>query len=110
MKILITGATGSVGNYVGRKLFKLGHSLVVVSRSAKKAKMQLEFPADIIEKDLVSEELSATDFNSIDAIIHLMGETVDGRWNDKKKLDILNSRILSSQNLIKNLPNATNSK
>ena len=33
-----------------------------------------------------------------------MGETVDGRWNDKKKLDILNSRILSSQNLIKNLP------
>lgn len=105
MKILITGATGSVGNYVGRKLFKLGHSLVVVSRSAKKAKMQLEFPADIIEKDLVSEELSATDFNSIDAIIHLMGETVDGRWNDKKKLDILNSRILSSQNLIKNLPN-----
>ncbi len=104
MKILITGATGSVGNYVGRKLFKQGHSLIVVSRSAKKAKMQLEFPADIIEKDLVSEELSTNDFKDVDVIIHLMGETVDGRWNDKKKLDILNSRILSSQNLIKNLP------
>lgn len=104
MKILITGATGSVGNYVGRKLVQLGHSLVVVSRSAKKAKMQLEFPAEIIEKDLVLEELSAENYKGVDAVIHLMGETVDGRWNEKKKLDILNSRILSSQNLIKNLP------
>lgn len=104
MKILITGATGAVGNYVGRQLVSQGHSVVVVSRSAKKAKMYLEFPADIIEKDLVATELSAEDFNQVEAIIHLMGETVDGRWNNQKKQDIFNSRILSSQNLIKNLP------
>lgn len=100
----MTGATGSVGNYVGRKLVQQGHEIVVVSRSAKKAKMHLEFPAEVIEADLVQTALSEEHFKNIDTVIHLMGETVDGRWNEKKKSDIFNSRINSSQNLIKNLP------
>ena len=104
MKILMTGATGSVGNYVGRKLVQQGHEIVVVSRSAKKAKMHLEVPAEVIEPDLVQTALSEEHFKNIDTVIHLMGETVDGRWNEKKKSDIFNSRINSSQNLIKNLP------
>jgi len=37
MKILMTGATGNVGNYVGRRLVELGHEVIVVTRSREKA-------------------------------------------------------------------------
>jgi len=103
MKILITGATGAVGNSVGRKLFELGHELIVVSRSKRKAEQYLEFPADIIECDLSQSPITDERMNSIEAVVHLMGETIDGRWSSEKKQLILNSRIQSSQNLIQSL-------
>jgi len=103
MKILITGATGAVGNSVGRRLFELGHELVVVSRSQKKAEQYLEFPADTIECDLSQSAIVDERMDHIDAVVHLMGETIDGRWSSEKKQLILNSRIQSSQNLIASL-------
>lgn len=104
MKILITGATGNLGNKVGYELAKAGHQLVVVSRTAKAAREKLTFPAEVICKNLSSEALSATDFSGVQAVIHLMGETIDGRWTESKKKEILNSRVESSKNLLKNIP------
>ncbi len=104
MKILMTGATGHIGNFVGRKLVDLGHEVVVVSRSKNKALNYLEFPAEIIEHDLVADPLPEKKLLGIDAIVHLMGETVDGRWTKKKKEQILNSRKISSEHLVKHLP------
>lgn len=106
MKILITGATGHVGNYVGRRLVQLGHELVVVTRSKEKAFSYLEFPAKVIEHDLVNHVFPEKNLEGIDAIIHLMGETVDGRWTEEKKEKILASRKKSSEHLIKNLPDS----
>ncbi|MES2803168.1 MAG: TIGR01777 family oxidoreductase [Bdellovibrionota bacterium] len=104
MKILITGATGHVGNFVGRKLVELGHDVVVITRSKEKALSYLEFPAEVIEHDLVAHPLPEKKLQGIEAIVHLMGETVDGRWTDKKKEDILISRKKSSEHLVQNLP------
>lgn len=104
MKILITGGTGNIGSYIGRQLFNEGHQLVLVSRCQSKAKLQISFPAEIIEHDLVAEPLPLKFFNNIEAVIHLMGESIDGRWSTKKKKAILESRKRSSENLIKNLP------
>jgi len=103
MKILITGATGAIGNSVGRKLFELGHELFVVSRSKSKAELYLEFPAEIIEVDLSQSLIHDSCMDNIDAVIHLMGETIDGRWTAEKKQLILESRTKSSQNLIQSL-------
>lgn len=106
MKILITGATGHVGNFVGRRLVELGHELVVVTRSKNKALNYLEFPAEIIEHDLVAHPMVEKKLQGIEAIVHLMGETVDGRWTKAKKEQILNSRKLSSEQLVKHLPSS----
>ena len=105
MKILITGATGNLGNKVGFELKKTGHDIVAVSRSEKSAKAKLTFPAQIICKNLATEALSEKDFEGVEAVIHLMGESVDGRWTENKKSEIINSRIESSKNLLKNMPN-----
>lgn len=104
MKILITGATGHVGNYVGRRLVEMGHELVVITRSKVKALSYLEFPAHVIEHDLIKHVLPEKKMEGVEAIIHLMGETVDGRWTNDKKEMILASRKQSSENLIKCLP------
>ncbi len=104
MKILITGATGNLGNKVGFELKKMGHDIVVLSRSEKSAKEKLTFPAEIICKNLATQALAADDFKGIEAVIHLMGETVDGRWSAAKKNDIISSRIESSKNLLMNMP------
>lgn len=104
MKILITGATGAVGNATGRYLAELGHDLIVISRSLIKAKLQTEFPATIIEHDLNSRPLEEKHFKDVEAVIHLLGETVDGRWTTEKKQKILQSRVDSSINLLQNIP------
>jgi uncharacterized protein len=105
-KILITGATGNLGRKVGFELSKLGHDIIVVSRSEKSAREKLSFPAQIICKNLNAEALTAQDFIGIDSVIHLMGETIDGRWAESKKSEILNSRIQSSKNLLLNMPDS----
>lgn len=104
MKVLMTGATGNVGNFVGRRLVELGHDVVVVTRSKIKSLNYLEFPAEIIEHDLVANPLSEKQLMGIEGIVHLMGETIDGRWTKKKKELILNSRKISSEHLVKHLP------
>ncbi len=106
MKILITGATGNLGNKVGFELAKAGHQLVVVSRTVKAAQEKLLFPAIVICKNLSTEVLSTEDFEGIEAVIHCMGETIDGRWTEAKKIEILKSRVESSKNLLKNLPDS----
>lgn len=103
-KILITGATGQLGRFVGLELFKKGYAIKIVSRSAKKALQQLPFPAEVIEKDLVQQPLDSTDFQNVETVIHLMGESIDSRWTDSQKTKIRQSRSDSSRNLLLNLP------
>lgn len=104
MKILITGGTGLVGQAVGQKLTELGHEVVVVSRSKQKAKESLTYLAEIIECDLNTTSLQKTNFNGVDAIINLIGETIDGRWTAAKKENILRSRVTTAKHLLENCP------
>lgn len=101
MKILITGATGLVGKELGKALFAKGHELIVVSRSREKAELELPFPCQIIECDLGKKPL--TEKIQVDAVFHLMGETVASRWNEKIKKEIFDSRVLSTKNLNQSL-------
>lgn len=104
MKILMTGATGLIGKNLGIRLVQEGHQIVVITRNKTQAALSLCFPCDIVEHDLIQEELSLEIFQEIDAIVHLMGETIDGKWTPSKKKKILESRSLSSKNLLKNCP------
>lgn len=101
MKILITGATGFIGKELGLKLVRSGHDLVVVSRSRKKAYEVLPFPCEVLELDLTREKMDLDKIQDIDAVIHLMGESVASqRWTDQRKETILQSRKQSTKNLV----------
>ena len=104
MKVLLTGGTGLIGKEIGKKLVREGFEVVVISRDQKKAKMQLPFPAEIIEGDLSQGPIQA--MPAVDAVIHLLGESVaDGRWSEERKKRIYDSRIISTKNLKASLKN-----
>ncbi len=104
MKILITGATGFIGSSLGEYLAKEGHAVVLVTRNAKEASRHLTYKADLVECDLNSEALPLESFAKINVVINLAGESIEGRWTRAKKSKILNSRIYTSRNLLKNCP------
>ena len=103
-KILMTGATGFIGQELGPKLIAAGYSIKVITRRKAAAEDKLGFEAEIVEYDLNKIELPLAEFNDVYAVIHLAGESIDGRWTEKKKQSILASRESSSDNLLKNIP------
>ena len=97
MKILITGATGSVGNTLLPLLAEKGHELIVLTRNSKTAQVRLPVDCKIIEW----EEISTLKEDNIEVVINLCGENVaSGRWTAKRKQAIYDSRILLTRNLI----------
>jgi len=91
-KILISGGSGMIGRAVTSLLQKDGYEVAWLSRHPKKQK-QKSFLWDIDKHTLDEEALPWCD-----AIIHLAGAGVaDKRWTEKRKQQILESRIHSSR-------------
>lgn len=108
MKVLITGATGFIGRSLTKKLVSMGHQVVCVSRDQEKAKSvfgdKSEEQVEFYEWDLMQAALPASAFTEVSGLIHLLGESIDGYWTDSKKKKILESREISSRNLLLNVP------
>ena len=100
MNILITGATGFVGKRLCGVLSESGHQLTVLSRNAESAKTKLPVINSAFSWDVIREQPPAEAFENIDAVIHLAGESVNGRWDDAKKRQVRESRILGTRNLV----------
>lgn len=103
MRVLITGATG----FIGQELVKRLERPVVLSRSAESARAKLG-DVTAIRWDAENEPPPATAFEGVDAVVHLAGEPVaEGRWNAEKKRRIRDSRILGTRNLVRGLAQLT---
>ncbi len=95
MNILITGGTGLIGKKLTEMLLEKGHSVSILSRSKKKSD-KVQFYTWNIAKQEIEEEA----IKQADVIVHLAGANVgEGRWTDKRKKEIIDSRI-SSGNLL----------
>ncbi|MBL7665208.1 MAG: TIGR01777 family oxidoreductase [Bacteriovoracaceae bacterium] len=101
MNILMTGATGLIGKEIGKLLVSQGHELTVLTRNTNEAQSSLPFPARLVEWKHYNNPLSPEVFNEIDSVIHLAGESIaSGRWSNKRKKEILESRQLGTRNLV----------
>lgn len=86
MKILVSGASGLIGSAAVHHFTKQGHQASALVRDPRKAK-----PGDVPwspERPLTPDALSP-----FDAVIHLAGKTVAGRWTEKSKAEIRESRV-----------------
>lgn len=107
MKILVTGATGFVGRELCRELHQAGHSLVIFSCQAPQAGAPFVVPCELFQWTDYRSQPPLEAFEGVEAVIHLMGESIDGRrWSKKQKEVLRESRILSAMNLIEGGKNA----
>ena len=111
MKIVVTGATGFVGVKLVERLHALGDRIVVLARNPQKAIRQFppEFFANIEVIGYTPFAIGdwANAISGCDAVINLAGEPLAGvRWTDKRKQEIRDSRILTTELLVKAIATA----
>lgn len=101
-KIIITGATGLIGKKISRLLIDRGDKVVIFSRSPQKAAEAVPGADKYIEWDYKNSDSWKDLLNSADFIIHLAGASVmGGRWTERYKKIILESRVISTRSLVK---------
>ncbi len=90
-KILITGATGLIGTRLTEMLIQQGHEISHLGRTRREGKIP-SFVWDV-DRGIMDEQA----LKSVDTVIHLAGAGVaDKRWTEKRKQEILESRIKST--------------
>ena len=91
--ILITGATGYIGQHLHKKLEAKGY--IVRSLTTNLLNSNVE---DCFYWNPETEDINRKAFDSVDYIIHLAGANIGaGRWTKKRRLEILNSRVKSTK-------------
>ena len=78
-KVILAGGTGFVGKYLQKKFIELGYEVIIIARNTH---INWKNPDEITEALEHSEML-----------INLAGKSVDCRYNEKNKNEILLSRI-----------------
>jgi uncharacterized protein len=99
MRVLVTGASGAIGSAVCDALLARGDEVVGLSRDPEKAR-QTNPTATWHAWDPVNERPSAAAFAGVDAVINLVGEEINQRWNEEVKQRIRESRIRATKNLV----------
>jgi uncharacterized protein (TIGR01777 family) len=101
--VLITGGTGMIGQALRSELLEKGYRVIILTRN--KAKVKSEYPNLIYaEWDVAQMKIDTNAIAQADYIIHLAGAGVaDKRWNEKRKQEIVNSRVKSGELLVKSL-------
>ena len=106
MTILITGATGLVGQELVNLLHKKGHVIHYLSTSKNKLVSELNYKGFYWNPE--TSEIDATSLVNVDVIVHLAGANVARKWTADYKHEILDSRVNSTKLLIKTLKNTPN--
>jgi uncharacterized protein len=86
VKVMVTGASGLIGSALVPVLEKQGNEVARLTRS--EARRTGEFRWDP-EQGYVDPRA----LEGVDAVVHLAGETVAGRWTEDKKRRVLESRV-----------------
>ncbi|MGC9221300.1 MAG: TIGR01777 family oxidoreductase [Solirubrobacteraceae bacterium] len=100
MKIVVTGATGTIGNAVCRRLLEQGHQPVALSRNPAGAAPRLPQGVQAHAwREPLTQPAPLEALDGASAVIHLLGEPISQRWTAPVKQLIRDSRVLSTRML-----------
>lgn len=96
LNILISGGTGFIGKHLVPKLTELGHTVSILSRSARESKDRY-----ITYLKWNGQEMPMG-IGVYDVIINLAGASIaEGKWTESRKKEILDSRISATAACVK---------
>jgi uncharacterized protein (TIGR01777 family) len=96
MKILITGGSGLVGSAIREKLAAEGHDFFSLVRREPRSEREIRWNPE-------GGTIDSAALEGFDAVIHLAGEGIAGRWTAAKKQRIRDSRLKGTRLLCKSL-------
>ena len=98
-RVLVSGASGLIGGAVLSALSAEKYEILRLTRDMRASTDTLHWdPSQALSPDLVS---------GFDAVVHLAGESIVGRWSAAKKKRIRDSRVLGTRNLAEALAKAS---
>jgi uncharacterized protein len=104
--VLITGGTGLIGTALTEALVAKGYDVIILSRSRKESLPEnISYAIWNVNNQTIDEEaIKKTDY-----IVHLAGANVgEKRWTQKRKKEIVDSRVDSGKLLVKALKEIPN--
>jgi uncharacterized protein len=108
-KIIITGATGLIGKKLSKALMDRGDEVTVFTRDTNSARKKLPFLNNFVEWNYQKPEEWKSHLDGKDAIVHLAGVNLfSKRWNEDFKKKIIDSRKVSTKNLVEALKDCKN--
>ncbi len=97
--VLIAGGTGLIGQGLCEALFERGYSVKLLGRTKKDLPNLKTYVWDPSKSNIDLDAFEGTDY-----VINLAGANVgEGRWTERRKKELLESRIMSTQLLISSI-------
>jgi hypothetical protein len=97
VNILVSGASGLIGQALIPVLTTGGHGMVCLVRFKPQGRESLVY------WDPMGGDIDAPKLEGFDAVVHLAGEPITGRWNGAKKRAIRDSRVKGTRLLCETL-------
>ena len=97
-QVAITGASGLVGSALTKALTADGATVLPISRTNRGNN------PDTIVWDPTTGLMNPDRLSSVDTVVHLAGESIaSGRWNNKQKAKIRDSRVKGTASLVNSM-------
>ena len=106
MKILITGATGLIGQELTDLLLQDNHIVHYLTTSPIKNNVRNNYFG--FHWDIKTRQIDVNCLEGVDVIVHLAGASIAKKWTKSYKVELLDSRTQSADllfELLKNKPN-----
>ncbi len=101
MKVLITGATGLIGQEIVNLCHQSNIDVNYLTTSKQKLKVESNYTGYLWDPN--TDKIDSKCFEDVEVIIHLVGATIAKRWTADYKREILESRIGTTQLLLSTL-------
>jgi uncharacterized protein (TIGR01777 family) len=102
VRVLVTGASGTIGQALCDALFARGDDVVGLTRDpgrAREANPRVEWR----KWEPTLERPDPAAFEGVDGVVHLLGERIDQKWTAEAKERIMESRRQGTHNLVQTL-------
>ena len=102
LNIIIIGGAGFIGRTLSSILLEAGHKITVLSRTAVPSSF-LHNGITVLQADVSQPGSWQDKISDFDVVINLSGSSIFRRWTIRGKQEILDSRILTTRNIVESI-------